>query len=263
MRIVGLVAGLAMLVSSAGADVIKQGLETGGGTNALAAYRMEQVKQDDGTVVVRVSAEGTEQVRGYGFILNFDPARYEYVESRESSRSLLPKGSGAPLFLARNHEPGRVAIGAMSTSDDAGVGEGNLAEIVFRPIEGQDPGAFSLSEGVLVDLALKVDDVSPVTLEAVSPTPTHFALDQNRPNPFNPTTTISYQIPEAGQVKLTVFSSIGQVVRTLVDEARPAGTYTVNWDGSDAFGRQVASGLYFYRMQGDGFSQTRRMMLLK
>ena len=95
--------------------------------------------------------------------------------------------------------------------------------------------------------------------------PKVFSLAQNSPNPFNPATTISYSVPEGTlvQVKLTVYNIRGQLVRTLVDEVREPGSYTVYWDGRNDAGRQVASGVYFYRMRAGDFVQTRKMVLLK
>ena len=95
--------------------------------------------------------------------------------------------------------------------------------------------------------------------------PKAFALSQNAPNPFNPATTISYSIPEgvAGQVSLKVFDMRGRLVRTLVDEVKEAGNYTIFWDGAAENGNKVASGVYFYRMISGSFSQTRKMVLVK
>ena len=95
--------------------------------------------------------------------------------------------------------------------------------------------------------------------------PRSFALSQNTPNPFNPSTSISYQVPEnnTGRVRITVFNIRGQVVNTLVDDVREPGTYTVQWDGKDNRGSNVGSGVYFYRMEADNFSKIRKMVLLK
>jgi hypothetical protein len=96
--------------------------------------------------------------------------------------------------------------------------------------------------------------------------PKAFALAQNYPNPFNPSTTISYSIPETSNqvgVKLSVFNIRGQLVRTLVDQTQGAGTYNVNWDGTDDRGRQIGSGVYFYRIQAGDFVSTRKMVVLK
>ena len=103
-------------------------------------------------------------------------------------------------------------------------------------------------------------------LEKSTSLPKAFALSQNSPNPFNPSTTISYSIPDNSQelaVKLSVYNIRGQLVRTLVDDFQAPGTYNVNWDGTDAMGRQVSSGVYFYRLRAGDFSQTRKMLLVK
>lgn len=94
--------------------------------------------------------------------------------------------------------------------------------------------------------------------------PATFALDQNFPNPFNPTTTIYYQLPTESRVTLKVFDILGREVITLVNEERPAGYHDVRWDAIN-----VASGVYFYRMEADplsgatGFQQIRKLMVIK
>ncbi|MEL6822778.1 MAG: FlgD immunoglobulin-like domain containing protein, partial [Calditrichota bacterium] len=113
-------------------------------------------------------------------------------------------------------------------------------------------------DDVLLDLGIATgidDEISGVINE--------FKLDANFPNPFNPSTTISYQLPKQSDVKLTIINTLGQVVRTLVDEAAPAGEYETVWNGLNNAGKQVSSGLYFYRLEAEGFNQTRKMMLLK
>jgi len=93
--------------------------------------------------------------------------------------------------------------------------------------------------------------------------PTSFDLGQNFPNPFNPTTTIGFSLPEAGNVSLKIYNIKGQLVRTLVDGATPAGYHEVNWDGRDQSDRAAASGVYFYRLETRDYSKTRKMMLIK
>jgi len=97
----------------------------------------------------------------------------------------------------------------------------------------------------------------------VSGAPAVFRLEQNFPNPFNPLTTIRFGLPTAQTVDLAVFAIDGSGVTTLVQEFLAAGPHEVTWDGRDEHGRQVPSGTYFYRLLGDDFSQTKRMVLLK
>ncbi|MDP1995177.1 MAG: T9SS type A sorting domain-containing protein, partial [Ignavibacteria bacterium] len=88
--------------------------------------------------------------------------------------------------------------------------------------------------------------------------PAKFELSQNYPNPFNPATTIRFSLPQAGEVKLTVYNLLGQVVTTLVNGYREAGTYNVNWDASN-----LSTGVYIYRVEANSFSLTKKMTLLK
>lgn len=93
--------------------------------------------------------------------------------------------------------------------------------------------------------------------------PSTFALHQNHPNPFNPATKIRYEIPQAGRVGLKILSLLGQEVRTLVDEEKPAGSAEALWDGRDNFGRRVGSGVYLYRLEAQGLVQTKKMILVQ
>jgi hypothetical protein len=91
------------------------------------------------------------------------------------------------------------------------------------------------------------------------------SLDDNYPNPFNPTTTIKYSIAERGQVSLKIYNAAGQLVRTLIDEeqAPVQGGFSKVWNGMNEQGQPVASGVYFYQLTAKNFSQTKKMVLLK
>ncbi len=94
--------------------------------------------------------------------------------------------------------------------------------------------------------------------------PGDFTLHANFPNPFNPTTTISYDLSRSGYVDLAVYDMLGQRINSLVTGSQPTGNYTYSWDGRDARGHVVSSGVYFYRLELDGRgSQSRVMTLLK
>jgi len=94
-------------------------------------------------------------------------------------------------------------------------------------------------------------------------TPRRYALHQNYPNPFNPFTIITYEIPNTGHVSLKVYDGSGKLVRTLVDDEQPAGSYQVEWNGRQDNQRPLASGIYYYQLTSGEFSQMRRMVLLK
>jgi hypothetical protein len=90
-----------------------------------------------------------------------------------------------------------------------------------------------------------------------------FALFQNTPNPFNPTTTIKYSVPAPGMVDLRVYDVNGRLVRILVDEQKPAGDHTAIWDGRDDTDGVAASGVYFCRLEAGGVRQAKKLVLLK
>ena len=102
-----------------------------------------------------------------------------------------------------------------------------------------------------------------IDLTHLIPIPAEYALDQNFPNPFNPSTTIQFEIPERTMVRLTVYNTLGQEVRRLLSEHMAPGQYTMSWDAQDAAGRSVAGGIYFYRMETEDAVLTKKMLLLK
>ena len=104
---------------------------------------------------------------------------------------------------------------------------------------------------------------NPPLVMAKAVVPDEYALFQNAPNPFNPETTIRFSLGTAGRAEMIVFNVVGQRVRTLIDGDLDAGTHNVRWDGTDDNGRSVASGLYFYRLTSDNFTETKKMALLK
>jgi phosphatidylserine/phosphatidylglycerophosphate/cardiolipin synthase-like enzyme len=94
--------------------------------------------------------------------------------------------------------------------------------------------------------------------EQKSNMPARYELSQNYPNPFNPITNISYQVPSAGHINLKVYDILGREAAILVDEIKPAGTYSVRWEAS-----HFSSGMYFYRLQAGHFVDTKKLLLIK
>jgi hypothetical protein len=116
-----------------------------------------------------------------------------------------------------------------------------------------------------VDLSL---DVLVGVNEERTGTPVAFELDQNYPNPFNPSTRITYGLPEGGTVTLRIYDILGREVRVLVDGNQGAGFYRAEWDGRNLSGNQVASGMYFYRLEvtsvtGRTYASMKKMILMK
>ena len=99
--------------------------------------------------------------------------------------------------------------------------------------------------------------------EAEDGLPTAYALFDNYPNPFNPSTRIQYALPEPANVTLSVYDVTGRRIRTLAEGLQPAGTHTATWNGADAYGRLAASGVYLYRLEAGDFVETRKMLMVK
>ncbi len=96
--------------------------------------------------------------------------------------------------------------------------------------------------------------------------PKSFSLSQNFPNPFNPSTSINFNMPDgikAHHTTLKIYDLRGRLIRTLIDKPLAPGSYTVSWEGKNEKGQKVSSGAYFYRLTSAGFSQTRKMVLIK
>jgi serine protease AprX len=116
----------------------------------------------------------------------------------------------------------------------------------------------------IINTQAAIDYLQQASVGPVDPVPSGYVLEQNFPNPFNPSTTIMYALPATGMVSLKVYDVMGREIRTLVAEPQAAAHHTVRWDGTTSAGNQVPSGVYFYRLSADGrVRATRSMMLLK
>jgi hypothetical protein len=123
----------------------------------------------------------------------------------------------------------------------------NARVINYRLKQTDTDGTFSYSQVVTVTINL----------------PKIYELLQNHPNPFNPDTEISFQIPESGHVKLTIFNLLGQRIQTLADSKYEAGYHNLKWHGKDSNGNDVSSGGYLYQIQAGDFTQVKKMGLMR
>jgi len=108
-----------------------------------------------------------------------------------------------------------------------------------------------------------IGESATAVLEVSDETPDAYSLNDAYPNPFNPETTIQFQLPQAGYSVLSVYNAAGQEVARLADERLETGVYQANWDGRDKSGQLVSSGVYMYTLKVGNFAETKRMTLLK
>ncbi len=225
-----------------------------------------------------ILAEGTNSIRFQYLVATNDPEGFG-IESPDGSYGMGDGGLGDmfidPALVTSNYaiefigRPSWLAVAPDGGSVSAGAGldlsvtfdATGLADGVYSAdltITSNDPVTPSVT--VPVTLTVSNSQVSGIDLDAV---PTQFDLHDNKPNPFNPTTTIAYDLPQAVEVSLVVYDVHGREVRELVKSRQPAGRHSIVWDGRNASSNYVASGVYFYRFTAGSFVRTKKMVLLK
>ncbi len=216
-------------------------------------------------VAVDVSLANVAALIGYGFALNYETDKFEFVSVTPADEDLLKSTGGETLF---HHvvADGQVTVANGLYNGTAVSGGGDVVQFVFRVLrEFEDNARFEIADGLVFDPSQLQNPAVVAGVLELQSTPREFALHQNFPNPFNPDTTIKYDLAESADVTLQIYNVLGQVVRTLVaSEAQNAGRYQIRWNGMDDRGVPVSSGIYFYQISADGkFSDVRKLMLLK
>ena len=216
-------------------------------------------------VAVDVSLANVAALMGYGFVLNYEMDKFEFISVAPADEDLLTSTGGETLF---HHvvADGQVSVATGMYNGTAVSGGGDIVRFVFRVLrEFEDNARFEIANGLVFDPSQLQNPAVVAGVLELQSTPREFALHQNFPNPFNPDTTIKYDLAESADVTLQIYNVLGQVVRTLVvSEAQNAGRYQIRWNGMDDRGVPVSSGIYFYQISADGkFSDVRKLMLLK
>ena len=236
-----------------------------GGANEGAMLSLVQQKvANRGEAQVSVQVTGAAEVKGYCLTVGYDASALRFAGAEGPDGSLISgeghTSSGVALQAAM--APGEVLL-ADVLAPGASVQNGDLVRLRFLLLDQTQPGGVEVVEALVCDGAWQITGIAGARLEVLSTAPVEYALGRNFPNPFNPETQIDYQLPEAGATFLVIYNMLGQSVRTLVQSNQKAGFYRVAWDGRDALGRPVSSGIYLYRLVSGRFVQTRRMILLK
>jgi len=234
-----------------------------GGYGYQAPYAA--LPDNDGTEVLsNITISGTGAVVSEGFNLDIDVSHGHigelviWLTSPSGTRTFLHLLQGGAADDIVGNYPGTLTP-AQSLDRFWGEPLDGTWELMVRDQGGNSTG--SLNTWALYDITGFDCDLDITAAEGL---PTAFSLAQNSPNPFNPMTEISFAVPQgAGLVRLDIFDVRGQKVRSLAQEALPAGQHTRVWNGRNDEGRAVASGVYFYRLTGRGFEQTRKMVVVQ
>ena len=195
----------------------------------------------------------------------------EVIFGTADERLQMVSGDGSLLDDYPTPETGAIysspCVGFLDGDDDLEIilGTPSGLSVWDYKIASQDPGFWTMYRGnpqrtgYYGDIQATGVDASTAEVRI----PGRFSLAQNYPNPFNAQTLIEFEVAEKGDVSLEVFNILGQKVRTLIKDLRPAGNYQIIWDGKDHGGIPVASGIYFYRLRSGQRVQTKRMVLLR
>ncbi len=232
------------------------------GLNSEARFYIDagtEVPRIGEEMALAVSLEDYVELQGYGLTVNYDEALLEFVGAQVDNNILGEDVLARPQVIPG--ADGQVSIGAFGDA----VSEGDLGlNLIFRSKAEIEDSYIEITDAALRDGGYGVNAVPTPVSVRIQTRPEVYALADNYPNPFNPETTLKYQLPEAADVILEIYNMLGQVVRTLVNEHRNAGRYTVQWDATNDKGDALSSGIYFYRMQaGSEFQGVKKMLLVK
>ena len=192
-----------------------------------------------------------------------------------SIESVVGIDRGANFTFVGNEIDGQsMILGVNFQGLEIPAGSGVIAEVVFNIAAGAPMGDISMSISELIVAAeggIPLPSNGGETMFSVTVStdeqaevPSQYELSQNFPNPFNPTTSISFSVPEASEIHVGIYNLLGQEVRTLTSGEHQPGFYTAMWDGLNKNGTRVESGVYIYRMNtSTGFSATKKLVLLK
>lgn len=197
---------------------------------------------------IHLALSDPQQATGYGITLDYDHQALHFRKAQPDD----PQG----LTLVQEPRPGQLILG----HSWPGHTSGDRLKLFFDRAAG-DP-VVRIRDGVIHQADGRTTQLqfNPLPIRL---TPRRFALGINHPNPFNPETTITYELPYKAEVKLEIYDLLGQKIRTLASGIGESGYHRTLWDGRDDAGRTVASGVYIYTMQAGDFVQARKMVLLR
>ncbi len=238
--------------------------QLGQGANGKAGLTLlPQAGETSEEVEVVVRLTDAVEVSGYNLRFSYDASALEWVGSEGVAASRFASNGQAQPALSASALPGEVVLADVLRSDAAIQGEGDLVRLRFRVLDGTVPGSVEIVEALVSDGLGRINELVGAHMTEVRALPGEYALNQNYPNPFNPDTQIPYQLPESGEVFLAIYNLLGQQVAVLAQGRQEAGFYRAVWDGRDAYGRSVSSGIYLVRMVSGDFSNVKKMVLLK
>ena len=221
--------------------------------------------------LVDIKVSNVTSLYGLSFVLNYDNINLIEPASATNGNIL---GNEALFFPQVDAGTDNVAVGISQKAGQNGYsGSGTVVTVKFKATERIEKGTnitFSMNEvsannpsGEGIELFSNPGSIGTVTGIRDNYGPTAYSLSANFPNPFNPNTSINYNLGDNVSVRLEILNVSGQTVRLLVNNLQNKGQHTIQWDGRDDTGRKVSAGVYLYRLHAGSFMQTNKMLLLQ
>jgi len=234
-------------------------------SNLAASVEMigfpDEIKSGE-TYSIQIMIHGATDVKGYYVDMDYDK---EFMSVASITKGDFITEESFSFERARDGKIG--LVNTVYGREYSFSGDGVLAEVLFTANRdgALSPDILTLTTAHVVNSRyvgefLTIDNLTSVDGGEV---PVAYNLNQNFPNPFNPTTTISFSIPKSSNVELKVYNILGRQVKTLVSGAYDAGNYSVVWDATDTNGNLVSNGVYFYTIRAADYSLTRKMLFMK
>jgi hypothetical protein len=210
-------------------------------TNITEGQECASIKCSSKESETVISIESPDDIYGLEMIL-------ESVDGSKLNLTALPKD--IQLYYSQNGS--RIKLGMVDINGKHHLAKGK------QDIIGIDGDV----EIILILAADKHSNSIPFKSTSII-VPREFSLSQNYPNPFNPSTEIKFALPQASNVNLEIYNILGRRVTTLINDQLDAGYHTVKWNSTDSEGREVATGVYLYRLKAGDFIKSKKMLLLK
>lgn len=220
---------------------------------------LEDLEPQSGkNISIPFNSYGDKEIYSFDITVNYDAKAFEYHEIKQTELS-----EKFQLFF-NNATQGTIKIGGFGI--ESILDSGTYLELVFKVIGKKHFESFIEIESYCInaepaEYAMKTFVIDEDRVEGV---PQEYKLYDNFPNPFNPETTIQYQIPATNYVSLKIFNMLGQPIKELVGEQKKAGMYQAVWEGTNEMGKEVPSGIYIYQITiPNKFNKTKKMLLIK
>lgn len=223
-------------------------------TNNVPSIPQAYEPQNDALVVMAQPEEETVSFRWHESN-DVDGDQVEYIFQLDTTTTF----SHPNVMFERNYADSVLTISG-GKLDSLISSPGDTLQLYWR-VFASDYSDFS--DAPVMSFRLTTDTTGTATQNELTVVPEAYNLYRNYPNPFNPTTTIQYDMPQTGFVAITVYDMLGNVVQTLVNSTQSSGHYSIQWNGKNQNGQKVASGIYFVQMRAGDYLSTQKMTLLR